>query len=119
MLPFAYTLTKKRGSRYVRVRIKNGKVLVSAPWLVSKKRIELFLREKSDWIQEKIELSFQTPPSKKYGLYATHAKRAKKLLKERVELYNKFYNFPYNRISIKQHILYKFRFQEYLPGESI
>lgn len=102
-LPFAYILIKKRGLKYVRVRIKEGKVFVSAPYLVSKKRIELFLFEKAEWIQEKIELAAQNASSMKYGSYSTHAKRAKKLIKERVEHYNAFCKFSYNRISIKQH----------------
>jgi len=87
----------------VRVSIKKGKVWVSAPYLVSRKRIELFLLEKAEWIQEKIELVAKNSSPVKPGSYATHAKRAKKLLKERVEYYNAFYKFSYNRITIKQH----------------
>lgn len=104
-LAFHYTLQRKRGMKSVRLSIKkNGTVFVSAPYLVSKKRIEQFLLEKTDWIVEKIALmKKQNEQAPRYGSYATHAKRAKKLLKERVELINKHYSFSYNRISIKQH----------------
>lgn len=103
VLPFPYILVKKKGLKYVRVSIKKGKVYVSSPHLVSQKRIELFLQEKADWITEKLEASIKNARSIKFGSYSTHAKRAKKLIKERVEHYNEFYKFSYNRISIKQH----------------
>lgn len=104
-LPFAYTLKRKRGMKTVRVAIqKKGTVVVSAPFLISKKRIELFLKEKSPWIEEKILFFKQrSEVNQNLGSYATHAKRAKKLVIERVKLMNTYYGFEYKRISIKQH----------------
>lgn len=111
VLPFEYILTKKRRSKHIRVRIKNqGKVHVTAPHFISKRTIEKLLHEKSLWIQEKIlemqrketEVNQNALPHVR-GTYGANAKRAKKLMKERVEFYNQFYKFPYNRISIKQH----------------
>lgn len=107
---FPYTLTKKRGIKYVRLTIHpQGEVRVSAPFWVSLRRIELFLQQKSEWIEEKIhEVKKRVERSRSaqkisYGSYATHAKRAKKLIKERVDHYNTYYQFNYNRISIKKH----------------
>lgn len=100
----AYTLKRNRRSRSVRVLINcDASVTVTAPWFVSKRRIEKFLFEKKEWIEEKI-LIFQNRleslPKKKVLLVPSVA-RTKKLIKERLEWYNKFYNFTYNRIAIK------------------
>ena len=104
-LPFVYTLTRRRGMKSVRLRITaGGKVCVSAPFLISQKRIELFLQTKQDWIGEKIvAVKHSAAHSPQYGSYTTHAKRAKKLIKDRVDALNQYYQFEYHRIAIKQH----------------
>jgi predicted metal-dependent hydrolase len=104
-LSFEYILKRKRGMKSLRIRIeKNGSVLVTGPYLLSKKRIEGFLQEKSDWILERrVQVKAREQKQTLFGSYETHAKRAKKLLKDRVTEINKHYQFSFERISIKQH----------------
>lgn len=104
-LSFEYILKRKRGMKSLRIRIeKNGSVLVTGPYLLSKKRIEGYLYEKSEWIVERIQkVKEKEKLPIRFGSYETHAKRAKQLLKDRVEEMNKHYQFSYNRISIKRH----------------
>lgn len=104
-LSFEYILKRKRGMKTLRIRIeKNGSVLVTGPYLLSKKRIEECLQEKSDWILERIQkVKEREQTLTRFGSYEVFAKRAKKLLKDRVEEINKHYQFSFNRISIKRH----------------
>ncbi len=50
-----YTLHRKRGQRNRYIRIKNGELIVSSPYMSSIKTIEEFLRRKSDWILKHID----------------------------------------------------------------
>lgn len=99
----AYTLKRNYRSRSVRIMVRADKsVVVTAPYWVSKRRIEKFVEEKSDWIEEKIAFIQTLPePVKQKTSPVVSVARTKKLIKERLEHYNQFYHFEYKRIAIK------------------
>jgi predicted metal-dependent hydrolase len=125
-----YQLTKKRGLKNIRLSV-GGRfraqdfvplrdssqsvgaenflplVRVSAPWLVSSSRIENFIKEKSDWIFKAIDSvssvrKNKTDIDKEFGAhYKRDKSKARRLVKERLSLYNEYYKFDYKRIFIK------------------
>jgi len=52
-LPFTYTLTRKP-IKHLYLRIREGKVLVSANKRISQAYIEQFIRSRSDWVQKQL-----------------------------------------------------------------
>lgn len=63
-----YTLTRKRGMKNIRIRISNdGRVLVSAPYYVSKKDINSFVASKASWIEENISRLIEEKKENKVG----------------------------------------------------
>lgn len=98
----------RRSLRTRRVRLivyPGGRLVVSAPYLASRRRIEAALREKADWIEEKLRLMKKIAP----GLTRTgsrtdflkHKPAALALIEQRLEHFNKFYGFHYGKITIR------------------
>jgi predicted metal-dependent hydrolase len=79
--------------------------VVSAPRFVWPGAVEKLLLKKSDWIREKVEkfkkipLISQTKNSRTDFLL--YKNKALKLVKERLEYFNKTYGFTYRKISIR------------------
>lgn len=103
---FFYTLKRSFLSKRLRILIKSsGDVMVTAPRIISLHRIELFLKDHTNWILEKLEnikaLQKQTVLQKgQLGLHANSA-RARKLAHDRAAYFAAVYGVSYNRISIK------------------
>lgn len=49
----AYTVSRQVGNSFY-ISVQNGEVMVSAPWYLSKERIQAAVHEKAKWISEKI-----------------------------------------------------------------
>ncbi len=104
-----YTHTVSVRTRNIRLAIdRNGEITVSSPRFVPQKIIEIFLRDKSLWIQEKVEYFKKirsTYPlldkAAAYMLYEEHKDRALILVLSKLGEYNKIYNFRWNRVTIK------------------
>ncbi|KKQ82313.1 MAG: hypothetical protein UT05_C0002G0019 [Parcubacteria group bacterium GW2011_GWF2_38_76] len=83
----------------------DGNFVVTAPRYMSMGIIERFIMSKAEWVLGKLEYFksvsgqvFVRGTKKEYG---EHKARALNLAQERVEYFNQFYGFTYNRISIK------------------
>ncbi len=65
---------------------------------------EKFILEKTKWVLKKINFFKEKKiPVLKIGLYKDNKIKALDFTKERMEYYNKFYNFSYKKIFIKNH----------------
>lgn len=104
--PFDYILKDSLKTRSIRVTINiDGLISVTKPRMVSVERVEKFLESKSDWILKKVEhfksidksLVIQT----KRGDYKKYKNEAKKFVTTKLLEWNRFYNFSYKNISIK------------------
>lgn len=100
-----YTLKKYKRSKSLKLMIRaNGEVLVTAPTRVSKRYVDNFVIEKSEWIQERLD-AFDALPEPhiktKPGDYKKYKKQALELVKEKIEKVNTHYKFEYKNISIR------------------
>jgi len=103
---FPYILKKRKGMRCVRLSINStGNLTASAPkwypiWLINK-----FLEEKSEWIWKQLkDVDFSLADKREKESqedYKNKKELARKIVRERIEFFNQYYNFSYNRISIK------------------
>lgn len=101
-----YELKKSKKARQMRLAIDYlGKISVTIPQGLNEKIAEDFLTKKADWIFERkkyfsnIKDKIIIKTSRKD--YLKYKEIARKIIKERAEYYNKFYNFKFNRISVK------------------
>lgn len=103
---FHYSLRKKRGMRSMRLAIyPDGAFVVTVPKWYPLYIINKFISEKADWIFEKLKhVDFRELAEKKKTeskKYKSQKEFSRTVIKSRVEFFNRFYNFEYNRISIK------------------
>lgn len=100
-----YNLFFRRGLKRLSVSIKNsGEVRVLAPKGLPKLVIEQFLAEKGSWILKNVRQLQQVSPQpfpEDPKLYQKSRLAAKKLVQSRLEYFNRFYGFTYDRISIR------------------
>jgi len=69
--------------------------------------VDKYIESKARWIKEKMKLfhsrkKIEKPKSIVQSSYHACNARAKKMIKERLMHFNDFYNFEYNRISVKK-----------------
>jgi len=103
---FPYILKKRRGMRCMRLSINSlGRVTISAPRWYPIYLINKFLEQKSEWPWEKlkdIDFSFLDQREKESAEnYKRDKKLARKIILERLEFFNRHYNFRYKRVAIK------------------
>lgn len=83
----------------------DGAFVVTAPKWYPVYVIKRFLEEKADWIFEKLkDVDFRALADKKKiesGKYKEQKELARIIINERIKFFNRYYNFKYNRISIK------------------
>lgn len=100
-----YLLNVSKRARAIRLAVYHDGVLkVTVPHRVNEKKAEDFIIQKSKWIVDKIE-HFKKNPRK----ITKHTKEEIKEYKERasdialsrLEYWNKFYNFVYKKVTIK------------------
>ncbi len=103
-----YTLKRYRRSKHMRIIIhQDGRVVVTSPMRVSKTEIERFVSDKQDWIQQHLKGFVTSEEQKPVDIklikadYLKNKGKALALMKSRVEFFNKVYNYPYNKIFIK------------------
>jgi predicted metal-dependent hydrolase len=101
-----YFIKKSRLSRRITVSVRpGGEVRVSVPYFASVRAAENFLREKADWVLKSVAKMRSVNPGQALGKnkkeYQKFKKSAATLIKRRVEAINQFYQFPYQRISIR------------------
>jgi len=103
---FEYVLRKRSGVRSVRLSIhSDGSFAVSAPKWYPIYAINFFLKQKSDWILDKIkDIDFDGLLLRKSAdqeKYKKHKEAARRIIKERIAFLNQNYNFSFNRVAIK------------------
>lgn len=84
---------------------QNGEIVVSAPNYLPKFIIRKFLEKKLSWIEKKINIiknnQIKDISNKTRKDYLRDKEKARDLITKRVEFYNKYYNFTYKEIRIK------------------
>lgn len=100
----SYKIRRHGRARWLRLSIEpNGLVVATMPKWVPEKEVIDFMLSKKSWVVEAVKnnkLSQQnnifTPEH-----YLTHKGKAEKLIKFKVEEFNKFYNFNYNQVFVR------------------
>ncbi|OGI16361.1 MAG: hypothetical protein A2Z52_00090 [Candidatus Moranbacteria bacterium RBG_19FT_COMBO_42_6] len=103
---FEYSLRRVRRTRSIRLAIyPNGNFVVTAPGWYPLYVVRKFLEDKAEWIWEKLgKIDFDAVQAAKKAEnieYRAGKKNAKELIQNKIELFNRHYNFFYNRISVK------------------
>lgn len=98
----------KRSSRARNMRISIGVdsgVVVTAPYFASAEMVENFVRSNIGWIRKKTQdfLKYKDCVYIKTSKadYLQNKEIARKMIREKIDLFNQKYKFKYNRISIK------------------
>jgi len=101
-----YTLNVSTRARSLRLSIySDGGFVVTTPKFVSAGALKRFIVEKSQWILDKLD--YFSTFAKHQGIRYTKAdfiknkEATRKLVEEKLVEYNKFYNFKWNKVSIK------------------
>jgi predicted metal-dependent hydrolase len=102
----SYTLKRSKNARLMRISVScDAGVVVTVPWFMPQNRFEEFLYKKSAWILEKIKFvsKYKNRPKLKTSVveYRQLKAQALNLAQEKVKYWNQFYNFCYNRVSVK------------------
>ncbi len=101
-----YTLKVSSRVRRLRLSIyRDGAFVVTAPRAISENIIEQFIVQKSQWIIKKLEyfkqfsgMVFMKSTKREF---IEHKERARMVAETRIEYFNKFYNFSFNKITIR------------------
>lgn len=101
-----YKLKRSKRARLMRISVScDAGVVVTVPWGMEESRFEKFIREKANWILQKLKYvsRFQNLPRIKTSAveYRKLKLQALNLAKEKLKYWNQFYNFSYNRVSVK------------------
>ena len=101
-----YILKRSARTKSIRLSVSlGGEVVVTAPGLCSQKVIEDFVLKNSSWIAGRLEhfskFEGKTVIRTNRREYLKYKEKARRLVKERIAHFNKFYNFKFNRIAIK------------------
>lgn len=107
----SYTLKQSVRARRIRITVRcDASVVVTVPRFFSQNNVEKFLLDKADWILKKVayfeKISKNGLVLKKLsrvGEYKQLKHQASVFVKEKITELNKFYNFSFNRVCIKNH----------------
>jgi hypothetical protein len=98
---------KNKQSRGIKITLKNSHdFLVTHPWFVSQNQAESFFIKNKEWVLKNLEGLKAKQTSNLLGWggredYLKNKERARALVKDRVRELNKFYNFPVNKVAIR------------------
>lgn len=101
-----YTLRISRRARHMRLTVFcDGKFVVTIPRRRSAEEAEDLIKRKADWIMRQFEefknFKGKIFPRHDEKSYLEHKGDALKLVTERLEYFNKVYNFKFNKVSIR------------------
>lgn len=103
----SYTVRhSSRAKRFTLSVFRDGRVRVTLPLRGNSLRVEQLIRSHADWVLKKLESYKGLPPPRAplRGHARDYKKRkevARTFVKERLEHFNKHYNFSFGRIAIK------------------
>jgi predicted metal-dependent hydrolase len=106
-----YTLKYSTHARRLRITVRcDASVVVTVPHFFSHSNVEKFLSDKAGWILRKVAYFKKIGRNglviaRRGGVveYRKLKHQARVLVKEKITQINKFYNFSFNRICIKNH----------------
>lgn len=101
-----YVLRRIKGSKSVKLAIYNdGRFVISAPKWYPMYVINKFVEEKSQWIFDRVKnIDFDLLHKNKKDENAQYKKSiglARAIINSRLEFFNRYYNFAYKRVAIK------------------
>lgn len=102
----SYHLRKRKGTKRLKIAVYcDARVVVTKPWWVSVRQAENFLIEKGEWVIKRVEY-FKSLGGKRKNEdvlndYLNNKDKALQLAIKKIGDFNRFYNFAYNKISIK------------------
>lgn len=100
-----YKLVKSTRAKHLRISVKPGGILVvTIPSRVKVDHATKFIIDKQDWILKTLKKSKDVPIKRLKGdakEYKLNKRKAFEIAQKKVEEFNRFYNFSYNKISIK------------------
>jgi len=103
---FKYQIVKHRRAKRVRITVKSGgEVVVTVPWWTPKLAGERFLKQNWEWVTKKAAQMNKINPTKT----VRHTKKqiaifrlqARNIVEQRLEFFNRYYNFDFNKITIR------------------
>ncbi|MFC1617711.1 M48 family metallopeptidase [Patescibacteria group bacterium] len=102
----SYIIRDSSRARQMNITVKrDGQVIVTKPRWISRRRAASFVIEKQAWIAKKqAELARRADSllgRHDVRHYQQHKTKARQFVFERLEYFNSYYNFRYNRISIR------------------
>ncbi len=104
-----YTLKQSARARRMRITVRcDASVVLTVPRFFSQNKAEKFLLEKTKWILKKVAYFQKLGPvvrrsSGGVGDYKKLKQQARALVHQKIAEINKFYNFSFNRVCIKNH----------------
>ena len=102
----SYTWRKSRRARHMRLAVyPGGRVVVTTPFYFPEYLMKKFLEKKAHWLQKKVSWFRQWEgrilPGGNKKDYLENKNKALVLAKNRIEHFNKIYNFSYQKIGIR------------------
>jgi hypothetical protein len=98
-------IKKSRRAKNICLRVcADATAVLTIPWWVSKEAGLRFLESKKKWLLDKIAIKkeeLRIKPQRTRADYLHHKIAAERLVWGRLEHFNSFYNFPYNRVCIR------------------
>ncbi|HTX87258.1 MAG TPA: M48 family metallopeptidase [Candidatus Nanoarchaeia archaeon] len=98
-------IKKSRRAKNICLRVSNDATAVlTIPWRVSREAGLRFLRSKQGWLIHQIKIKkekIKNTPVRTRADYLSNKRRAERLVWGRLEHFNSFYNFSYNRVTIR------------------
>lgn len=95
-------------AKYLRLTVfADGRIVVTRPRRASNELIKKFVQQKTDWIIKKIKQLRKNDCSTNTRLIAVNdfqinKDKAYELVVEKLDIFNKFYNFKYRKVSIRK-----------------
>jgi hypothetical protein len=98
-------IKKSRRAKNICLRVcSDATAVLTIPWWVSREAGLRFLRSKQNWLVEKIRIKneeLRIKPARTRADYLKYKSQAERLVWGRLEHFNAFYNFTYNRVCIR------------------
>ncbi|MEO8066018.1 MAG: YgjP-like metallopeptidase domain-containing protein [Candidatus Doudnabacteria bacterium] len=96
-----YEIKTSFRARHLRIVVyPGGRVVVTKPERISVARAEQFVKSKSSWIKKNIA---KLQNKKAIPTHTLSKHQVLEFVRSRVDIYNRYYNFSLNKISIKDH----------------
>ena len=95
-----YTLVKSK-IKNLYIYIKQGKVTVKVPYLLSKKRQQEFVNQKAEWIVKKLEEEKRNTNKKEEKVEEKDIEKLKKVVENSIQKYSKILKVYPNKVRIK------------------